>query len=99
MSVEKSFYPLQISSCLITLLKTVCFTWTKEASDPLTKDVLQAIQTGSSSSCCGFGSTWRFPSIRYGLHAGQRQCGQCVSAVWVRFMAESGAGSCYSTVT
>ena len=30
---------------------------------------LQAMQRASSSSCCGFGSTWRFPSIQYGLHA------------------------------
>ena len=42
---------------------------TKEASDPLTEAVLQAMQTASSSSCCGFGSIWRFPSIQYSLHA------------------------------
>ena len=50
------------------LLKTVRFTRTDEASDPLTKAALQATQTASSSSCCGFGNTWRFPSIQYGLH-------------------------------
>ena len=27
------------------------------------------MQTASSSSCCGFSRTWRFPSIQYGLHA------------------------------
>ena len=46
-----------------------CFTQTKEASDPLTKAALQAMQTASSNSCCGFSSTWCFPSIQYGLHA------------------------------
>ena len=30
---------------------------------------------------------------------GQRQCGQSVSALWVRFAAESCVGGCYSTVT
>ena len=37
-------------------------------SDPRTKAVLQAMQTASSSSCCGFVSAWRFPFIQNGLH-------------------------------
>ena len=46
------------------------------------------MQTASSSSCCGCGSIWRFPSIQYGLHAilpGQRHCGQRVSRLLGRF--------------
>ena len=66
----------------------MCFTRTKEASDPLTEAALQAMQTASSSSCCGCGSIWYFPSIQYGLHAilpGQRHCGQRVSRLLGRF--------------
>ena len=89
-STESPFSFLYISSCLITILLTVCLTWTNKMSNPwettfCRKGWQQAAVSycGNGSAVCGASPLHSLASTRY--HAGQHPVHVCcVSKVYGR---------------